>query len=111
MKKIYLDGPVPLVEGEPPHAIYMEPDGRTYTIQYEQSDYDSYDPFGGREKDTETYFLSEEDEWYGYITHCKHCETEFMAWSNDEEVRNYCPGCGKQLNPLIQNGVKKDGKQ
>lgn len=86
----------PLQEGKVPKDYGMGPDGKLYELIPEESDYDDY--FEGREQDTETYFLTGREEYWGFETNCKICGTAFMAYGKDsKEIRNYCPGCGRKL--------------
>ena len=87
----------PLQEGKVPKDYTIGPDGELYECVPEKTDCTDY--FEGREKETETYFLADKDEYWGFVTHCKKCGTEFQAYigENFEEVRNYCPGCGRRL--------------
>ena len=84
----------PLCEGEVPRHYVYGPSGEIYEEVPDPNyveDYDGIDP------DTDTYYLDGREEYWGWVTVCKACGTQFQAFTGDEGVRNYCPGCGKRL--------------
>ena len=95
MKLIKVQFREPLEEGKVPKTYCYGPDGSIYECVPEQEDYD--DPFDGEVGETDTYFLTGREEYWGFETNCKNCGTKFMAYNENKNVRNYCPGCGKQL--------------
>lgn len=101
----YSDHPMPLVEGEAPWVRVMVLDTNTnkFKMQWRQMEPEDYrwykqDKWEGQIPETDTYELEDKDEFYDFITCCKACSTEFIAYGrNQNPIRNYCPGCGKQL--------------
>jgi len=91
--------PKPLTEGEIPQRRYMDKEGN---MHYEDvvPDPDYVDP---EIREEDKFLVWDKEEFYDYVTHCKHCGTEFIAYASVpgnklfDLVRNYCPGCGKRL--------------
>jgi len=90
-------GPIiPLTEGEYPPYTIMNKDG---DIEYRQTvpDPDYVDP---EIQEEEMFSVLDKDEFYGYVTKCKSCNVEFIAYDPQNDwayVRNFCPGCGERL--------------
>lgn len=97
----YSDHPMPLVEGEVPWEQVMVLDTNTnkFKLQWRQLEPEEreYLRWEGNAPETDTYELEEKDEFYDFITYCKACNTEFIAYGTQRLIRNYCPGCGRQL--------------
>lgn len=92
----------PLMEGVVPKQYAMGAHGELYEIIHEPGD--SVDPYNGLERETDTYFLSGKEEYWGFETICKNCGSMFQAYNkNGESIRNYCPGCGKKLIELQED--------
>lgn len=83
----------PLQEGKVPKS-YVRIHGDIYECVPDEWDIDPYDEM---EHETETYIIKDSEEYYDYVTKCKHCGTVFIAYDEDGLTRNYCPGCGKRL--------------
>ena len=49
------------------------------------------------DEELENMTILDKNEFYDHVTRCRHCGTEFIAYENDETVRNFCPGCGKKM--------------
>lgn len=80
----------PIVEGKCP-PVYDEEKG----WYYPEPDPDYKDP---EEIETDTFFVSGKEEYYGYETVCRKCGTRFQARNEESTtIRNYCPGCGEKL--------------
>lgn len=99
----YSDHPMPLVEGEAPWVRVTVLDTNTYELKTQwcqmEPEERKYLKWEGNTPETDTYKLKDKDEFYDFITCCKACNTEFIAYGQrtDKAIRNYCPGCGKQL--------------
>ena len=99
MKFIPVDHREALTEGEVPKSYHVERDKdgneRLYEIVLEPEDYNTDDDIV---RDTETYYLDDEEEYWGFQTVCKACGAKFQAYDSSwHPIRNYCPGCGKKL--------------
>lgn len=104
----YSDHPMPLKEGEYPweHIMAFDAETRTWKNQWrqlEEADIKEAEAenWEGETPETDTYYLSGREEYYGFETVCKACGTQFMAYTGKgietKAVRNFCPGCGKKL--------------
>ena len=90
----WTQGTLPLVEGKCPPITRMNAEGQI------ESCYPEYDPDWQDPEifETDTFFQEEKDEFYDYVTRCKKCRTEFIAYNVDgNRVMKFCPGCGKTL--------------
>lgn len=96
MKYIPVKYKEPMREGEVPKDYVMGADGRIYERIREPGD-PVPDPFEGNVPETETYILTDREEFYDFVTVCKACGVQFIAYKDEEHVRNFCPGCGKKL--------------
>ena len=88
---------LPLVEGKcPPERRLVNIDGKwEWETFYPEPDEDYEDP---EIYETETYSQEDKDEFYDYVTRCKKCWTEFIAYDkNGERTMKYCPECGARL--------------
>lgn len=90
-------GPIiPLTEGKYPPDVILNKDG---DIEYREHVPDP-DYVDSEIREEELYSVLGKDEFYGHVTVCKSCLTEFIAYDpkNDwKYVRDFCPGCGKRL--------------
>ena len=118
MKYIPVDYREPLTEGEVPPAYSINSIGQLCKVIMEPEDYEDYDEFDGEISDTDTYYLSGKEEYYGFETVCKDCGTRFMARGEESgygyNVRNFCPGCGKRLKEVgagASEGVHASGSE
>ena len=118
MKYIPVDCRKALTEGEVPPTYSINENGQLCEVIYEPEDYENYDEFEGEISETDTYYLSGKEEYYGFETVCKSCGTRFMARGEDNgygyKVRNYCPGCGKRLSKEEEDaseGVHASGSE
>ena len=89
----WIPGILPLVEGKCPPITRMMEDGQ-FESCYPEPDPDYEDP---EIRETDTYIITDKEEFYDYLIVCKACGTEFMAYQDGLPVRNYCPFCGKRL--------------
>ena len=80
----------PLVEGMRPGRMVMLADGTR--VWKESPPAEEW-----KDKELENMTILDKEEFYDHVTRCKHCGTKFIAYENDETVRNFCPGCGKEL--------------
>ena len=86
-------GILPMVEGKCSPVKRLKADGT----------WESYYPEPTNEPDeniteTETYAIEDKEEFYDYVTKCKKCGTEFIAYFNTStRTNNYCPHCGGKL--------------
>ena len=84
----------PLMEGERPGALYYDEEGNLQ--RRELPEYEPYEPVV-----TEKYVINDKEEFYDYMTTCKQCGADFMAYdSSGNAVRNYCPCCGERLTSV-----------
>ena len=93
MMKTWVPGFLPLVEGKCPPITRMREDGQ-YESCYPEPDPDYKDP---EIRETDTYRITDKEEFYNYMTVCNACGAEFIAYQDGLLVRNYCPFCGKRL--------------
>ena len=84
---------LPLVEGKCPPTTRMNENGQLESY-YPEEDPDYVDP---EIRETDTYMITDKEEFYDYLIVCKACETEFIAYHDMLPARNYCPFCGKRL--------------
>ena len=90
----WVEGRLPLMEGKYPPVTRVRSDGTV------ESCYPVPDPDYKDEEiyETDTYYHEDKDEFWGYVTRCKKCRTEFQAFDvNGDSIINYCPGCGAKL--------------
>ena len=86
----------PLREGEVPKSYCFDANGKLYEIIPDHDEL--HVPKDSFLVDTEEFTTIDRDEWWDFYTICNECGTSFMARdTHDERVRNYCPGCGKEL--------------
>ena len=87
---------LPLCEGKCPPAV--DENGNGY--------YPEPAPYAKPEEciETDKYEIKDRDEFWDYVTVCKKCGCEFMAYVYKTQgvdghvaVRNFCPGCGERL--------------
>lgn len=95
----WMPGYVPLIEGKCPPICTMVPDQKTgkweVYSKYPEPDPDWKDP---EIYEADEYQVEDKDEFYDYVTRCKSCWAEFMAYGKDgKRVNNFCPQCGKKL--------------
>ena len=102
----YSDHPMPLTEGEYPweHIRVYDTEEKKWKDQWRQPEEAEikkaeYDRWEGEIPETDTYYLAGREEYWGFETICKKCGTRFQAYDKELKnyVRNFCPGCGKQL--------------
>ena len=82
-----------MVEGKCPPITRVGTDGRLESC-YPEYDPDYVDP---EIRETEDCRIADKEEFYDYVTVCKKCGTEFIAYSTGKLVRNYCPCCGERI--------------
>ena len=84
----------PLTEGEVPKT-YVRIHGEIYECIPDDDDIGPYDP---EEHETDRYIIDGKEEFYDYVTICKACECQFIAFDKRYNLtRYYCPHCGKKL--------------
>lgn len=84
----------PLQEGEIPKS-YSIRDGKIFEIIPEACDMCDHEE---EVRETEKYYISGKEEYWGFETICKKCGVSFMAYKKDgDSIMNYCPGCGEKL--------------
>ena len=86
-------GILPLVEGKCPPITRLGINGQIESC-YPEPDPDYEDP---EIRETKKYRITDKEELYNYMTVCKKCGTEFIAYFATKLVRNYCPCCGEPL--------------
>ncbi len=94
---VWVEGILPMIEGRCPPVSRLRKDGNRWIKEsmYPVPTPDYEDP---EIYETETYSQEEKDEWYAYVTRCKKCNTEFMAYDDSgERIIKFCPGCGEKL--------------
>ena len=77
---------------------YVRLHGDIYECVSDEWDIDPDEP---EVMETDTYVIDGGEEYYDYVTKCKACGTQFIAYDEDGLTRNYCPGCGKQLQKVF----------
>lgn len=79
-----------LVEGERPGETVLTADGKIEKRVLQQLE-------EWKDEELENMTILDKDEFYDHVTRCRHCGTEFIAYDDRDLVRNFCPGCGKEL--------------
>ena len=96
----WVRGLLPMVEGKCPPVTRINENGEWESC-YPEPDPDYEDPEIRQEAG---YSVEGKEEFYNYKTVCDSCGAEFIAYLDDELVRNYCPGCGKRLEVEPDDG-------